>query len=112
MPRLGNHGQKDTRAVNWSDVSAMLQTLHRTYEGAFIVVIDVEGARNAAGAMWVRVLHYPDGNTRQMCQHSVCKLWPSNAHRTLAGMVFNLLHSMDHVVGQWEAQRASEDVPF
>lgn len=112
MARQGNHGEKDTRAVNWPDVASMLQSLHREYEGLFVVVFDVEGARNAAGALWVRVLHYPDGNSRGMCQHSVCKLWPSNAHRTMAGMVFNLLHSMDHVVDQWQRSKAGSDVPF
>jgi len=112
MPRQGNHGERDTRSVNWVDVASMLQSLHNAYEGLFIIVYDIEGARNAAGALWVRVLYYPDGKSVGKAQHVVCKLWPSNAHRTMAGMVFNLLHSMDHVVDQWLRSKAGSDVPF
>lgn len=112
MARQGNHGKDDTRAVSWFDVSVMLQNLHNSYEGAFVVVMDIEGARKASGAIWVRVCHYADGNTRGKAVNVVAKLWPNNQNRTMAGMVFQMLHSMDHVVDAYERGRAGADVPF
>jgi len=111
--KWGNHGpQKDQRAVNWSDVSAMIQSLEKAYGGHVQVLMDCEGTRNAAGALWVRVMAYRGWDTQgERPTDTVAKLWPSNSTRTMAGMVFQALHQLDHAL-EARNRAESEDIPF
>jgi len=104
--------RKDTRAVNWPDVAAMIEALERQYGGLVKLQVDREGCRGMSSALWVRALAYPgwsDFGERPL--DVAAKVWPSHAHRTMAGMQFNLLHSLDHML---DARHRSdgEDVPF
>lgn len=111
--RWGNHGpQKDTRSVNWPDVAMMIEALEKEYGGLVKLQVDREGARGGTSALWVRALAYPgwaDFGERPL--DVAANLWPSNAHRTMAGMAFNLLHSLDHML---DARRrpAEGELPF
>lgn len=111
--KWGNHGpQKDTRAVNWADVSSMINELEKAYGGLVKVQMDKEGTRNLANQLWVRVLAYrgwDDANERPI--DVITALWPSNSHRTMAGMVFRLLHQLDHAL-EARNRAESEDIPF
>lgn len=112
MARDFKSNRKDERAVNWADVAMMVAALEKEYGGLVKVQIDQEGSRGAAGALWVRVLAYEGwSDFGERPKDVVTSLWPSNRYRTMAGCIFNLLHSMDHCL---EARRraADEDVPF
>jgi len=104
--------QKDVRAVNWSDVSRTIAALEQQYGGLVKLQIDKEGTRNLAEQLWVRALAYrgwTDHGVRPI--DVVTKLWPSNAHRTMAGACFMLLHQLDHALdARYRAE--SEDTPF
>jgi hypothetical protein len=113
MAKYGNHGpQKDTRAVNWADVTALIKALELEYGGLVKITMDCEGASGRNDAMWIRASLYSgwaDQSTRPSDVMSA--LWPTNASRTMAGLVFRLLHQLDHAA---EARRKaeSEDLPF
>jgi len=112
MARWGNHGKADTRSVNWDDVAATIEALERQYGGLVKLQLDREGCRGGSAGIWVRALAYRDWCDRLTNPIDVCtKLWPSNAHRTMAGMCFNLLHSLDHALDA--RNRASDgEMPF
>lgn len=111
--RYGNHGpQKDSRSVNWVDVATVIEALEREYGGLVKLQIDREGARGGTAALWVRGLAYEGWNDfGERPLDVAARLWPSNAHRTMAGMAFNLLHSLDHMLGARRKVRDG-DLPF
>jgi hypothetical protein len=93
-------------------VAAVIEALEREYGGLVKLQVDREGARGGTEALWVRAIAYrgwSDFGERPL--DVATKLWPSNAHRTMAGMQFNLLHSLDHML---DARRRAEgeDLPF
>src|SRR3972149_801797 len=105
--KWGNHGpQKDSRAVNWFDVSSLIQVLEKTYGGHVQVLFDCEGCRNASGALWVRAMAFRGWDTQgERPIDVVAKQWPSRANNTMAGMVFQALHLSDPAPG---ARRRAE----
>jgi len=106
--RHGNHGPKsDTRSVNWSDAARTIEAIERQYGGLVKLQIDREGARGGSEALWVRALAYEgwtDVGERPI--DVATRLWPSSINRTMAGMVFQLLQSLDHMLDA--RHRASE----
>jgi len=112
MARYGNHGPADTRSVNWTDVAATIEALERTYGGLVKLQVDREGCRGGTSALWVRALGYRDWKDHSVTPLDVCtRLWPTNSHRTMAGLCFNLLHSLDHALDA-RHKAESEDIPF
>ena len=112
MARQGNHGPRDSRAVNWSDVARVIDALEREYGGLVKLQIDREGCRQAGEALWVRAMAYrgwSDHGERPV--DVVAALWPTHAVRTMAGLCFRLGHQIDHAL---DARRKaeSEDLPF
>jgi len=111
--RHGNHGpQKDTRAVNWADVAATIEALEREYGGLVKIQIDSEGCRGGTKALWVRCLMYRGWDDRNERPVDVTVAhWPTIQVRTMAGLVFRLLHQLDHAA---DARRRaeSEELPF
>lgn len=104
--------KKDTRAVNWPDVAATIEALEREYGGLVKLQIDKEGCRGGVAALWVRAMAYPswsDFGERPL--DVAARVWPTNAHRTMAGLAFNLLHSLDHMLEE-RRRRGAEDLPF
>jgi hypothetical protein len=99
MARQGNHGGRDTRSVNWSDVAMVIEALEQQYGGLVKLQVDREGCRGGSEALWVRALAYEgwsDFGERPVDVST--QLWPSNACRTMAGMCFRGLHSLDHML--------------
>lgn len=111
--RHGNHGpQKDSRAVNWIDVAATIEALEKQYGGLVKLQIDREGCRGATAALWVRALAYPGWSDLGERPLDVsAQLWPTNACRTMAGIVFRGLHSLDHMLDM-RHRSGSEELPF
>jgi len=113
MARHGNHGpQKDSRAVNWADAAMVIEALEKQYGGLVKLQVDREGCRGGSPGLWVRALAYDgwsDFGERPVDAAVAC--WPNNTCRTMAGQVFRLLHSLDHMLDARHRQQ-SEDLPF
>lgn len=111
--KYGNHGpQKDHRAIKWQDVSLLVQQLEREYGGHVSVLLDCEGTRGASGALWVRVLAYRGWDTQnERPIDSIARSWPTHSAATMAGLVFVMLHQLDHALDA-RHRSESEDVPF
>jgi len=111
--RHGNHGpQKDSRAVNWTDVARTIEALEKQYGGLVKVQIDREGCRGGTEALWVRAMAYEGWNDMGERPIDVAAgLWPNNSCRTMAGMVFRLLHSLDHMLDA-RHRRGADELPF
>lgn len=111
--RHGNHGpQKDHRAIKWIDVSATIQALEKEYGGHVEVLIDCEGVRGASGMLWVRAIAYRGWDTRaERPIDTIARSWPTASAATMAGLVFVMLHQLDHALDA-RNRSESEDVPF
>jgi len=97
MARQGNHGQADTRSVNWSDVARLIKQLEAQYGGHVELTFDCEGTRGGQDAIWVRAKLYESFRVVDERPTDVCSaLWPTGASRTMAGLSFRLLHQLDH----------------
>lgn len=112
MARQGNHGPKDTRAVNWTDVALCVEQIEQQYGGLVKIWFDREGVRGGTAALWVRVGLYAGwADHGEKPRDVVAGVWPNNASRTMAGMIFRLLHQLDHAADA-RARAEAEDLPF
>jgi hypothetical protein len=111
--KYGNHGpQKDSRAVNWADIGPGIEALEREYGGMVKLQIDREGCRGGTPALYVRIMAYSgwaDFGERPIEVWSAT--WPTNAHRTMAGLLLRGIHSMDHMLSERRRVR-EEGLPF
>jgi len=106
------NGKRDERAVSWSDCSRLIQELEKTYAGHVGVLMDCEGCRCASGMLWVRVLAYRGWDTQgERPIDVIARQWPTNSNRHMAGLVFVMLHQLDHALDA-RHRAESEDIPF
>jgi len=76
------------------------------------IVVDADGTGPAGEALWVRAMAFEGWSTHnERPVEVISKLWPSNQHRTMAGMAFNALHKLDIALEERKRAR-DEDVPF
>lgn len=112
MSNQGNHGRDKKTQPTWRDVSAGLNALEEEYGGLCLIEMDVEGARGATGALWVRVKLYEGWSVAESRpKHVAQALWPSNSVREMPSLLLRLIHSIDHMA---EAQRRADaqGLPF
>lgn len=106
MTRKGNHNDDKGRQPTWADVSATIQAVEACYGGHVEVCFDVEGARGAAGQMWVYAKLY--GSFRVVAERPtdvVRALWPTHQSKEMPSLVFRLLYQLDHAA---DARRRAE----
>ena|SRR5215468_925168 len=112
MARQDNHARTSAAQPDWKDVGNALRAVELSWEGHCEVCIDVEGARNVSGAVWVYVKLW-DGwaPARGTPTHVARSLWPTVSCKTMAALVFRLIHQVDHMADA-AARAQAEGLPF
>ena len=112
MPRQPNHGRDAQHEPTWANIGETIQWLEATYGGHVQVVVDTEGTRNASGALWVRAMLYRGFQVHgERPVDVVAALWPTNKHRTMTGLMYRLLHQLDHAADA-RMRAEQEELPF
>jgi hypothetical protein len=112
MTRRNNHADERTGKPTWRDVGAGLAALEKEYGGHAEITVDREGCRGTGDAIWVYAKLYSGWSTfGDRPRHVARALWPSNQHKEFVGLVFRLIHQLDHMADAGRRADADE-LPF
>lgn len=82
----------------WNDVRGAMEDLVATWDGCckLETTLAPRNPSKTSWGLWVRVVWLERADGRPGPEQAAGRFWPSTEHRTMPGLIYRLLHELEH----------------